>query len=333
MKSIEQAITAGHFVLDIEERSMELILRRAVSQLVTQHAIGVEKRDEVEQALLARERQASTALGHSVAVPHAYLDAIDEPVILLMRLARPLNLGAPDGISTRFVFVLLGPPDHAAEHLDSLAAIARLMSDNEFRYDAGRAKNQLELLSAVERFTVRTVPPQEQPVAAVTEGMRYTGKFCGGLVADIRRRAPHYAGDFRAGLHPKCVAATLFLFFACLAPAVTFGGLMAVETGGAIGAVEMLLATAICGVAFALLSGQPLIILGGTGPLLIFTAMLYALCGDFAIPFLPTYLWVGLWTGAFVLVLAVTDAGALMRFFTRFTDEIFAALICLIFIY
>jgi hypothetical protein len=125
----------------------------------------------------------------------------------------------------------------------------------------------------------------------------------------------------------------LFLFFACLAPAVTFGGVMAVETGGAIGAVEMILATAVCGIAFALFSGQPLVVLGGTGPLLIFTAMLYRLCGDLEIPFLPTYLWVGLWTALFVVLLAVTDASAMMRFFTRFTDEIFAGLISLIFIY
>ena len=152
MKSIRQAIIDGHFVLDVDAQSMELILRHAVSQLVAQKVIPVDKRDEVEAALLARERQASTALGQAVAAPHAYLDAIREPVILFMRLAPPVNLGAPDGVSTHFVFVLLGPPDHAAEHLDSLAAIARLMSDNEFHYDAGRAANQQDLLSAFERL-------------------------------------------------------------------------------------------------------------------------------------------------------------------------------------
>ena len=49
-------------------------------------------------------------------------------------------------------------------------------------------------------------------------------------------------------------------------------------------------------------------------------------------PFLPIYAWVGLWTGLFV-VLRRHDASCLMRYFTRFTDEIFAALISLIFIY
>ncbi|MCA9267405.1 MAG: hypothetical protein KDA41_02995, partial [Planctomycetales bacterium] len=167
----------------------------------------------------------------------------------------------------------------------------------------------------------------------VSPGLQYTGRFAGGLIDDVRRRLPCYLDDLRDGLHPKALSATLFLLFACIAPAVTFGGVMAVGTGGHIGAVEMIAATAICGVAYALLAGQPLIILGGTGPLLIFTVILFDLCHDLNIPFLPTYAWVGVWTALLLVILAVTDAGALMRHFTRFTDEIFAALISLIFIY
>jgi len=167
----------------------------------------------------------------------------------------------------------------------------------------------------------------------ISDGLAYTGRLGGGVIGDIRRRLPHYWSDFRDGFHPKCLGSTLFLFFACLAPAVTFGGLMAVETGNEIGAVEMILASALCGTVYALFSGTPLIILGGTGPLLIFTAVLYGLCDKLDIAFLPTYAWVGLWSATFLLILAVTDASSLMRFFTRFTDEIFAALISLIFIY
>ena len=48
---------------------------------------------------------------------------------------------------------------------------------------------------------------------------------------------------------------------------------------------------------------------------------------------MSTYAWVGLWSGGFILILAITDASCLMRYFTRFTDEIFAALISIIFIY
>ena len=333
MKQLEEAVRSGVFLLQCQADDMPSVLRQTIGFLIERGLLEADQREAVIGALLARESEMSTAIGHAVAVPHAYLDGLIQPQVIFVQLAHPLNLGAPDGVPTRFLFVLLGPTGSAAEHLDALTNIARLMSDDGFRYEARQVRTQQELLSALEQFRARTAVSAMIPEAAVSEGLRYTGRLFGGVRADIRRRLPHYAADFRAGLNPKCMAATLFLFFACLAPTVTFGGVMAQMTGNQIGVVEMITAASFCGVVFALLGGQPLVILGGTGPLLIFTAILYQLCDTQGIPFLPTYAWIGLWTALLLLILAATDASCLMRFFTRFTDEIFAALIAFIFIY
>lgn len=164
------------------------------------------------------------------------------------------------------------------------------------------------------------------------DGLEFTGFFAGGLRQDVKRRRIHYFSDFYQGFHPKVLASIFFLFFACLANAIAFGALTGALTGGEIGIVEMLIATAIGGTLYALLSGQPLTILGGTGPIVIFTALLFELCRARGIPFLPLYAWVGVWSGAFLMICALTDLSFLMRYFTRFTDEIFSVLIALIFI-
>ena len=164
------------------------------------------------------------------------------------------------------------------------------------------------------------------------DGLERTGRFCGGLIDDIKRRAPHYVSDFTAGFHPKVMGSTLFMYFACLANAIAFGLLTAVATNGEMGTTEMLVVTAIGGITFALLSGQPLTILGGTGPIVIFTGLLYLACQSVDIPFLPTYAWVGVWSGLLLIICAFTDMSYLMKYFTRFTDEIFAALVAVIFI-
>lgn len=336
MKLLEDAIRDGAFLLDVDASDMPSIFQQTISHLVTQDLLPAEQQDDVVAALLEREGEMSTAIGHSVAVPHAYLDELTTARVVFVKLLHPVNLGAPDWIPTRFLVVLLGPTGAAAEHLDALTIIARLMSDDEFRYEAGAARNQQELLAALGRFEIRMAAPAAMPGAAVEDELRYTGRLCGGLMDDIRRRLPLYASDFRDGLHPKCIAATLFLFFACIAPAVTFGGILADLTDNYIGAIEMIAASALCGIIYALFSGQPLIILGGTGPLLIFTVILYRLCKDtlgLGDLFLEVRVWVGLWTALFLFILAITDASWLMRFFTRFTDEIFAALISLIFVF
>jgi hypothetical protein len=164
------------------------------------------------------------------------------------------------------------------------------------------------------------------------DGLQWTGRLFGGITDDIKRRWPHYLSDFKDGIHSKVAGTTLFMFFAALANAIAFGALSGLLTGNQIGIIEMLIVTAVGGVLFALLAGQPLTILGGTGPIVIFTGMLYTGCNQLEISFLATYAWVGIWSGLLLLVCAFTDASALMSYFNRFTDEIFAALISIIFI-
>ena len=332
MQQIRDAFDSGHVILGLESDSVERAIELSVERMAAAGIIDASVADRLVEALLQREREASTAIGNATAVPHAYVDGMERQTVLFVRLARPINAGAPDGLPVRFLFFLLGPPGTASRHLDTLAHVARLVVDDEFRFEAAEARSASDLLDALDHFLARTKGPAPA-VPAPPTGLAYTGRLAGGLRADVARRLPHYVSDLRDGLHPKCAASVLYLFFACLAPAITFGGVIAVETGGQIGAVEMLVATAVCGVAYALLAGQPLIILGGTGPLLIFTAILYRLCGNLELPFLTTYAWVGIWSALLLVLLAVTDASCLMRYFTRFTDETFSALISIIFIH
>ena len=97
--------------------------------------------------------------------------------------------------------------------------------------------------------------------------------------------------------------------------------------------MEQLLAASIGGVLFSLFSGQPLTILGATGPMLVFEEILYEFCERTELDYMPFRMWIGLWTTFFCLILVVSDASALVRYFTRFTEESFATLIGLIFIY
>jgi hypothetical protein len=94
----------------------------------------------------------------------------------------------------------------------------------------------------------------------------------------------------------------------------------------------MMIATAIGGVLYALFSAQPITLLSGTGPIVIFTALLYATCVDLGVSFIAVYAWTGIWAGLILILLAVTNASNLMHYFSRFTDDIFAALVSLIFV-
>ena len=54
---------------------------------------------------------------------------------------------------------------------------------------------------------------------------------------------------------------------------------------------------------------------------------------DYGLSYLSLRTCIGLWTAFLCLVLVATDASSLVCYITRFTEEAFASLICLIFIY
>ncbi|XP_038651641.1 electrogenic sodium bicarbonate cotransporter 1-like [Scyliorhinus canicula] len=167
----------------------------------------------------------------------------------------------------------------------------------------------------------------------VAEDLKRTGKLFGGLINDIKRKAPWFASDFYDALNLQCLSAVLFIYLASVTNAITFGGILGDATDNMQGIIESFLGTAIAGAVFCLFSGQPLTVLGSTGPVLVFERLLFNISRESALDYLEFRLWIGIWTAFFCLILVATEASYLIQYFTRFTEEGFCTLISFIFIH
>ncbi|XP_071008561.1 electrogenic sodium bicarbonate cotransporter 4-like isoform X1 [Oncorhynchus clarkii lewisi] len=164
------------------------------------------------------------------------------------------------------------------------------------------------------------------------EELQFTGRFCGGLWLDIKRKVPWILSDFSQGFHIQSISAVLFIYLGCITNAITFGGLLGDATDNYQGVMESFLGTALAGTVFCLLGGQPLIILSSTGPILIFEKLLYEFCKSNTIDYMELRLWIGLHSCVQCLILVATDASYIIKYITRFTEEGFSSLISFIFI-
>ncbi len=97
----------------------------------------------------------------------------------------------------------------------------------------------------------------------------------------------------------------------------------------------MLLAVSIGNFVFSIFSGQPLIVLGATGPTVVFERLVFMFCSSpgINIPFLEFRFWIGMWTALFIFVLVGLNSSVVVRLVTRFTAEIFSVLISFVFIW
>ncbi|XP_039532941.1 electrogenic sodium bicarbonate cotransporter 4 isoform X4 [Pimephales promelas] len=164
------------------------------------------------------------------------------------------------------------------------------------------------------------------------EELKFTGRFCGGLWLDIKRKLPWCFSDFYDGFHIQSISAVLFIYLGCITNAITFGGLLGDATDNYQGVMESFLGTALAGAVFCLFGGQPLIILSSTGPILIFEKLLFEFSMNNDIDYMEIRLWIGLHSCLQCLILVATDASYIIKYMTRFTEEGFSSLISFIFI-
>ncbi|NXE48242.1 S4A10 protein, partial [Casuarius casuarius] len=280
------------------------------------------------------------------------VDFLERPIIAFVRLSPAVLLSGLTEVPvpTRFLFLLLGPAGKAPQYHEIGRSIATLMTDDVFHDVAYKAKDGNDLLSGIDEFLdqvteKRKIPKfpngstptgetlKEEGHHAGPELRELEGVLFGGLILDIKRKAPFFWSDFKDALSLQCLASILFLYCACMSPVITFGGLLGEATQGRRSAVESLFGASLTGIAYSLFAGQPLTILGSTGPVLVFEKMLFKCCRDYKLSYLSLRTSIGLWTAFLCIVLVATDASSLVWYITRFTEEAFAALICIISIY
>ncbi|XP_051743481.1 solute carrier family 4 member 1a (Diego blood group) isoform X2 [Ctenopharyngodon idella] len=275
-------------------------------------------------------------------------------------------------IPVRFVFFLVGPSHSGMDYHECGRAMAALMADWVFTLEAYLATNENDLTKAMADFMDCSIviPPTEiqdesmlkpiinfqkkmlrdrvrpsdtrlmvggkaptGPQKPKEDPLARTGYPFGGMVKDIKRRYRHYLSDFTDALDPQVLSATIFIYFAALSPAITFGGLLADKTEHMMGVSEMMISTCVQGVIFCLFAAQPALIIGFTGPLMVFEEAFFQFCKSHGFEYIVGRVWVGMWLIIIVVVIVAVEGSFLVRFISRFTQEIFSILISLIFIY
>jgi len=128
-----------------------------IARLADLLAGGDEDAAQVHAALDAREQLGSTGLGHGVAIPHGRSATAGEARAAFVRLARPIEFGADDGLPVDLVAALIVPEHFTDQHLKLLAELAELFSD---------AKLTDALRAAPDNAALRTTLAKARPGSA-----------------------------------------------------------------------------------------------------------------------------------------------------------------------
>jgi len=146
MIRLETILTPGRSVVNAPGGSKKKALEH-IAELISKQVPEL-KRQDVYEALIAREKLGSTGFGNGIAIPHCRLKGCETPVSALLHLDAPIDFDAIDGAPVDLLFVLLVPQAATDAHLELLRQIASMLDRKEVR-DKLRSASSNEALYQV----------------------------------------------------------------------------------------------------------------------------------------------------------------------------------------
>lgn len=153
-----------------------------------------------------------------------------------------------------------------------------------------------------------------------------------GIIKDVQDRAPSYWSDWRDSWDYRVVPSAVETYFNNLLPALAFAQDMFDRTDHAFGVNEVLLSSAMGGIVFGILGGQPLCIVGVTGPISIFNYTVYDIISPLNTNYFGFMFWVCIWSMILHLLLAAFNAVCLLQYVTTYPCDIFGLFINVVYI-
>ena len=104
---------------------------------------------DVYHALLEREKLGNTGIGNGVALPHSRFQHADKAIIAIITLKQAIDYDSLDGQKVDIAFGLIVPQEATQEHLQILAEIAGMMSQEDNKNNLVSAQSAEQAIAII----------------------------------------------------------------------------------------------------------------------------------------------------------------------------------------
>lgn len=148
---IAELIHRGGIFKDVEGNTPEVIYEKVSKMIKLPEEMTAE---QICEALCAREKVLSTAVGNGIALPHARApimkDAADQRICVVY-LKEPIEMNAPDEVKVSVMFILL--TSNPQNHLKVLSTLAGLFRDSTFKKVLDEKSDEETLIKTIKSIS------------------------------------------------------------------------------------------------------------------------------------------------------------------------------------
>ncbi len=145
--SIKELMTPDAITLNLQATDAESAIAELAGLLESTGAVS-DKQTYLE-AVYAREKHGTTAVGFGVAIPHGKSAGVQRAAVAFGRSAGGLKWESMDGQPVHLVFLIAAPEGANDEHLRALSQLARMLMHEETRQKLLVAENPQQIREAL----------------------------------------------------------------------------------------------------------------------------------------------------------------------------------------
>lgn len=137
-------ITPERVVSNVEAKSKKRALEK-ISDIIATNSDTPMGANDIFDSLIAREKLGTTAIDHGVAIPHGRIKNSHQTIGAFVQFSDGIDCDAMDRQSVNLMFALLVPEESTEEHLQLLARLAKMFSNEELRENLTKTRDNKAL--------------------------------------------------------------------------------------------------------------------------------------------------------------------------------------------
>lgn len=157
---ITELLNQDTIILDLQAQSKEDALNELANQL--DDAGKLNDKQAYINDIFSREKQSTTGIGESIAIPHAKSAAVKVPAIAFGRSESGINFDSLDGQPAHLFFMIAASEGANNDHLEALSRLSTFLMDKKFREKIYQSTTKEEVLEAVNAKEIEVDAPEEK---------------------------------------------------------------------------------------------------------------------------------------------------------------------------
>ena len=142
---------------NVDGENLDQVIKNVVKELSKCDKVINRNKEMVEEALLKREHEISTAIGNGIAIPHARICEYDDVSVVIAKLAKPIDaeisaLHSNDKVD--LIFMIIAGKTKNKRVLKLMSSISILAQNVEFLDKIRKEKNIKDIIEIIENNEV-----------------------------------------------------------------------------------------------------------------------------------------------------------------------------------